>query len=603
MTLRSFRETVNLFIYDSKDRNLRIFRYLSFFVSSVVLLILVFYYGFPQTAETRGFLLNVIKVSFFFYVFSFLIRIFYSFEPLQYIRRNWFEGFLMLLLVVDGISYFILRTPLVLKFFDVFGFEHFSHFYVLFIQLYVLVIVGLDIGTATTRISKIKISPPTLFIFSFVLLISLGCLLLMLPEMTSIPGSMPFFDALFTSISASCVTGLIVVDTATYFTYKGQLIILILMQLGGLSVISFATFLVGFSGSTLGMKQQTMIQTFLSTDSLFSARGLLNQIILMTITIELFGAILIYFLWNPEITFLHFGDKVFFSIFHSVSAFNNAGFSIFSEGLYQNFVADSYILHLVLAVMIFLGSLGFAAIKDIFSIPNLRARFRQPWKKLKLPTQIALYSSVSLIAIGAIIFFLLENNNTLEGKRTVEKLITAIFQSVTSRTAGFNTVNFAMVSSPMLIFFILLMFIGGSSGSTAGGIKTSTFTLLLLSAYSTLRGKRNLELGHYSISYEMLHRAFMIFSVASGIVFLGVLILTISDPQVPVINLVFEQVSAFATVGLSTGITSQLSITGKTVLMCSMFIGRVGILTLAFSLSKRVITSNYKYPNAHIMVG
>jgi trk system potassium uptake protein len=603
MTLRSFRETVNLFIYDSKDRNLRIFRYLSFFVSSVVLLILVFYYGFPQTAETRGFLLNVIKVSFFFYVFSFLVRIFYSFEPLQYIKRNWFEGFLMLLLVVDGISYFILQTPLVLNFFRFLGFENMSHFYVVFIQLYVLVIVGLDIGTATTRISKIKVSPPTLFIFSYVLLICLGCGLLMLPEMTTIAGSMPFFDALFTSMSASCITGLIIVDTATYFTFKGHLVLLILIQLGGLSVISFATFLIAFSGTTLGMKQQTMMQSFLSTDSLFSAKGLLNQIILMTLTIELIGALMIFFLWNPEIVFKGLGDKVFFSVFHSISAFNNAGFSLFTNGFYQNYVVDSYILHIVMAMLIFFGSLGFAPIKDIFGISSLRARFKMPWKRLKLSTKISLYTTVALTLIGAVVFYMLERNNTLVDMRLVERIITSFFQSVTARSAGLNTIDFSQLTMPMLVFFILLMFIGGSSGSTGGGIKTSTFTLLILSAYSTLRGKRNLELGHYSISYEMLHRAFMIFSLSSGLIFMGVMILSISDSDIPVINLVFEQVSAFATVGLSTGITSQLSITGKTVLMCSMFIGRVGILTLAFSLSKRVITSNYKYPNAHIMVG
>jgi trk system potassium uptake protein len=509
----------------------------------------------------------------------------------------------MLLLVIDGISYFILQTPLVLNFFRFWVFENISHFYVIFIQLYVLIIVGLDIGTATTRISKIKVSPPTLFIFSYVLLICLGCGLLMLPEMTTMVGSMPFFDALFTSMSASCITGLIVVDTATYFTFKGHLVLLILIQLGGLSVISFATFLIAFSGTTLGMKQQTMMQTFLSTDSLFSAKGLLNQIILMTLTIELIGAGMIFFLWSPEIVFKGLGDKVFFSVFHSISAFNNAGFSLFTNGLFQNYVVDSYILHIVMAMLIFFGSLGFAPIKDIFGISSLRARFKMPWKRLKLSTQISLYTTVALTIIGAIVFYILEKNNTLVDKRLIEKIITSFFQSITARSAGLNTIDFAQLTMPMLVFFVFLMFIGGSSGSTGGGIKTSTFTLLILSAYSTLRGKRNLELGHNSISYEMLHRAFMIFSLSSGIIFMGVMILTISDPHIPVMSLVFEEVSAFATVGLSTGITPKLSITGKTVLMCSMFIGRVGILTLAFSLSKRVITSNYKYPNAHIMVG
>jgi Trk-type K+ transport system membrane component len=187
--------------------------------------------------------------------------------------------------------------------------------------------------------------------------------------------------------------------------------------------------------------------------------------------------------------------------------------------------------------------------------------------------------------------------------RFVEAIITSIFQSVSARTAGFNTVDFSLISQPMLIFFIFLMFIGASSGSTGGGIKTSTFALLILSAYSTIIGKRNFELGRYSISYELMNRAFSIAFFASGIVFIGVFILTITDPQIPILQLVFEEVSAFATVGLTTGITPNLSTAGKIVLMCSMFIGRIGILTLAFTLSNKVVSQNYKLPNAHIMVG
>ena len=603
MTLQSFRERVNLYIYDSKDRNLRILRYVSFFVSVFVISVLVFYYGFPQTKEREIILLGIIKASFVFYILSYLIRFVYTFEPRAFLKRTWFEALLMLMIVIDGFSYFFLRTPLVINFFRFLGFDNITPFYVVFIQLYVLVIVALDIGSATSRISKLNLTPPTVFIISFVLLISTGCGLLMLPEMTTMEGGMPFGDALFTSISASCVTGLIIVDTATYFTFKGQLVLMLLIQLGGLSVISFATFLISFSGTSMGIKQQSMMQSFLSTESLFSAKGLLNQVILVTLSIEFMGAFFIFFLWNPVLEFESIGDKIFYSIFHSVSAFNNAGFSLFTYGIYQDFVVDSYILHLVLIMLIFLGGLGYEPMRDLFGISSLRNRFKHPWKQLRLTTKIALYSAITLVIIGTIVFFILEKNNTLAGKKLVEAIITSMFHSVSARTAGFNSVDMALVSVPMIIFFILLMFIGGSSGSTAGGIKTSTFTLLILSAYSTLRGKRSLEMNHYSISYELLNRAFLIFLFASGIIFAGVFILTISDPDLPVLDLVFEEVSAFATVGLSTGITPKISLTGKIVLMTSMFVGRVGILTLAFSLSKKVISRNYKYPSAHIMVG
>jgi trk system potassium uptake protein len=601
--LNNFREKVNLYIYDSKERNLRILRYLSFSVSLLVIGILVYYYGFEQTPGSKKIMLNIIKGSFIFYILSYCTRFLYTFEPRKFLKNTWLEGVLMLLLVIDGISYSFFQTTLVLNFIAALGFENVTPYYIIFIQLYVLLIVGMDLSAAVNRISRLKLDPSTLFIFSFLLLISFGCGLLMLPEMTNVQGSMPFLEALFTSISASCVTGLIVVDTATYFTFKGHLVLLALMQLGGLSIISFATFLVAFSSMGLGLKQQSLMQDFLSTESLFSTRGLLNQIILLSFTIELTGSILIYFLWDPSLEFRSIEDKIFYSVFHSVSAFNNAGFSLFTNGLYQNFVVDSYAVHIVIMLLIFMGSLGFAPLRDIFSISNLRERYKFPWKKLRMSTKIALYSSLTLIVLGAFLFHVFEYNNALAGKGHVASVITSFFQSITARTAGFNTVDFAALERPSLIFFILLMFIGGSSGSTAGGIKTSTFTLMVLSAYSTIRGKKNLELFNHSISYELLNRAFSIFLFASGVIFLGSLILSFTEPDIPILNLVFEEVSAFATVGLSTGITPNLSVTGKTVLMFSMFIGRIGILTLAFSLSQRVISRNYKYPTAHMMVG
>lgn len=603
MTLQSFREKVNLFLYSSKERNLRILRYISFFISISAICTLVIYYGFSLNFENKQVLISIIQGSFAFYIISYLIKFLYTFEPKRFLQENWFEGILMSLLIVDGISSLLLKSPISEKLFILLGMQEFTALYVLFIQFYLLLIVGIDLGVAAEKLQKIKIAPSTMFIFSFIILILLGCGLLMLPEMTTINGSMPFMDALFTSISASCVTGLIVVDTATYFTYKGQFIIMILMQLGGLSIISFAAFLNYISSGDVGIKQQSLMQNFFSSESLHSAKGLLTQIIALAIGIELIGALCIFSLWNPDLHFTGFSQKIFYSIFHSVSAFNNAGFALFSNGLMEQNVENSYILHLVIAFLIILGGLGFSAIQDLFSIKNLRERLRLPWKTPHLSTKIALYTSIALIIIGTIVFYMLEINNTLSDKKLVEAGITSFFQSVTARTAGFNTVDFAMVSQPMLIFFIFLMFIGASSGSTGGGIKTSTFSLMILSASATITGKRTLEINRHSISTELLNRAFSIFLFASGIVFIGSFILSITDPDIPILNLVFEEVSAFGTVGLSTGITSKLSVAGKVVLMFSMFVGRVGILTLAFSLSRKVISRDYKYPSAHMMVG
>lgn len=603
MSLQSFRERVNLFLYASKERNLRILRYASFFVSLFAFTLLVIFYGFDLERTTKALIISIIKGTFAFYVLAYIIKFIYTFEPLNFLKKTRLEGILMLLIVIDGISYFLFNIPLIQNTFYRLGFHNFTDIYILFIQFYLLLIVSLDLSAISTKISKLNIAPSTIFILSFISLIAIGTVLLMLPEMNTTKRSMPFLEALFTSISASCVTGLTVVDTATYFTTKGQFVIMMLMQLGGLSIISFATFIISISGSGFGIKQQLIMKDFLSTDSLFSTKGLLHQIILLTLTIETAGAILIYFLWDPSLYFETVGDKVFYSIFHAISAFNNAGFSLFSNGLYEEGVRNSYMLHIVIGVLIFFGGIGFSSIRDLFGLESLRQRLKYPWKQIKLTTQIALYVSLALIMAGAIAFYLLEKNNTLSQMRFVEAIITSIFQSVSARTAGFNTVDFSLISQPMLIFFIFLMFIGASSGSTGGGIKTSTFALLILSAYSTIIGKRNFELGRYSISYELMNRAFSIAFFASGIVFIGVFILTITDPQIPILQLVFEEVSAFATVGLTTGITPNLSTAGKIVLMCSMFIGRIGILTLAFTLSNKVVSQNYKLPNAHIMVG
>lgn len=602
MPLRVLREKINLFLYSSKERNLTILQYLSFIVSLGAVITLIYYYGFDLAVEKKQVILGVIRGTFVFYILSYLFRIVYAFDPLQYIKSTWFEGLLMVILLLDLIAR-IANIPIFETVMNYFGIANFKDYYIVFTQVYLLLIVGLDIGQVMTRLPKLNIEPSSMFIMSFLLLVLCGAGLLMLPEMSQSGVGMPFIDAIFTSVSASCVTGLIVVDTATYFTTKGQFIIMLLFQVGGLSIISFATFFALLSGSGVGIKHQSYLKDVLSAESLRSSKGMITRIVGVTISIEIVGSFLVYFLIGGEEYFESNGDRIFYSVFHTISAFNNAGFSLFSDGLYQGVTRHNYVLHLVIALLIFLGSLGFPVIRDLFGVNSLRERMRLPWKQIKLGTKIALYSSLALIVTGAVAFFILERNNTMDEMLFAEKVITSVFQSVTARTAGFNTVDFSVIGTPMLIIFIFLMFIGASPGSTGGGIKTTTFTLLIFSAWATIRGKRNLEMGNYFVTSELLNRAFTIAFFASAAVFLGVFILTITDPEKPIMQLVFEQVSAFATVGLSTGITPFMSQEGKIVLMISMFVGRVGILTLAFSLSKRVATSNYKYPNAHIMVG
>lgn len=573
---------------------------LSLLASLTSLLLMAYYYGFPHTPEREKVYLVGFEAIFSIYVLSYALRLTFTFNRLSFIKRNWFEGLLMVLLLYDIMSLYLFGVPVLQNIFENMGFENFTLVYLTFVQGYLLLFVGIDAVKFSYYLSKLKLRTPAIFGLSFVLLILVGTLLLMMPEMTTIEGSMNFLDALFTSVSASCVTGLIVVDTATFFTFKGQLIIMMLFQIGGIGIITFALFFALFLRSGVGIQSQNTLKEMLNTANLVASRDLLKQVIILTFTIEAIGAFLIYSLLGDV---LHGPDRLFYSIFHSISAFCNAGFSLFTNGLYEDVLQHKYYLHMVVAGIIFFGSLGFPAIQDLFGIKALRERMRYPWKDWTLSTKISLYASVILIVVGAVLFFVLEQNNTLSEETAFGRVTHSIFQSVTTRTAGFNTVDFGILSSPTLIFMILFMFIGASSASTGGGIKTSTFVVIFLSVFTTIRNRKNIEIAGRTLSTDLLNRALTIFLFAASYVFIALFVVSISDPDKSALKLLFEVVSAFCTVGLSTGITAEFSTVGKVVLMLSMYLGRVGILTLVVALSAAANRKAFEYPNAHLMIG
>ena len=603
MSFRSFRERVNIFLFDSKEKASTWLNYASFAVSLYAIISLIYYFGYPETDYSRSFIITSIRISFGFYLIKYILGYVYSFHPKTYFRSTWFEGILMLLILGNALSLFLFDFPIVRWLGEQVGFENLASFYVIFIQSYFLIIVGIEITKATSVFSSIRLSPPLMLLMSFLILITFGCGLLSLPEMNTTGTATPFLDALFTAISASCVTGLVVVDTATFFSVKGQIVIMFLIQLGGLNIISFATFIALFSRKGIGIRHQSLFQEQVAAEGLFASRGLLRQIFAFSFIAEIIGSFLIFILWSPQMPFSGFGEKFFYSIFHSISAFNNAGFSLMTNGLYEEMVQNAYLLHIVIGILIFFGGLGFPVISDIWGLRRMRERIQQPWKTYSIATKIAVYSSIALLVFGAVAFFFIEKNNTLEEMNFGERVISSIFQSITTRTAGFNTVDIGSLAIPTLIMFIFLMFIGASSGSTGGGIKTSTFAAIFLASYATIRGKKNVELFKHTISQETLGRAYSIFLFSATFIFFSVLLLTIFEPQFDILALVFEEVSAFATAGLSTGITSELGVPGKIIIMVSMFVGRVGTLTLAFALSSRIGSTEYKYPNANLIVG
>lgn len=596
------REAINIRLYNNKAFVLYSLHGLSIAVSTIAILAIIYYHGFPATVQTARINYLVINYSFWFYIFKFLLKVFYDFHPIDYIRKNWFEGSIMLIIFLDNISKWIFGEHIINAIFMTLNMPHFTSYFIIFIQCYFFIIVGIELAKASRHIAIFRLGPSALLSLSFILIITAGSLLLYLPEMT-IAGHIRFIDAFFTSTSACCVTGLTCVDTVATFSLKGKIIIMILIQLGGINIISFATFFASFNRDSSGIRFQSILKDLITTNHVSDTRNILRRIIFFSIIIEFIGAVALFFAWSPQAEFHNFSEKVFYSVFHAVSAFNNAGFALFTDNLYDITLRSAYMFQMIIATLIFFGGLGFIAMQDIFGLKNIQLRFRLPWKKLMLGTKVALYTSFILIISGAVLFYLLERNGAIRGHSTTGAVVISIFQSVTTRTAGFNSVDFSRLGQPILIFMMFLMFIGASPGSTGGGIKTTTFTVIVKSAISTIRGKRNVELLKHSISDDLIDKAYSIALFSMTLIFVSAFLLSITESNFGFLNLLFEEVSAFGTVGLSTGITSGLSDAGKMIIITSMYVGRIGTLTLALALTKKAFYTNYHYSKANINIG
>ncbi|MDX5418876.1 MAG: ATPase [Hymenobacteraceae bacterium] len=596
-------EGLNRALYGSKLTAYAIMRRTTYLLAFISVGLLIYAHGIAQKPETIRLLFNAIDAILTIFVVIYLLRILYTFERKKFLRRTWFEGILMAIILINEVSTYGLQESLFYTFFDRIDIPLSVELYRVVVSMFMLVLLVIELLETRVHLKTLQFKPTITFLFSFLFLILIGAALLMMPKMITTPGSMRFIDALFMATSASCVTGLAVVDPGTYFTFSGQVVLLILIQLGGLGILTFATFFVSLMKQGIGIKQHVAMYEIMESDSLFSTKNLLRKLVVMTFSIEAIGAVIIFLTWGPAAEFESLGSKIFFSVFHAVSAFCNAGLSLYPEGLYTEPVRYAYVMQLTVAGLIIFGGIGFPTIIDVLSPKAMRMRMNAPWKNWKLLTRITIYTSASLIALGTVGFFLLEYFNTLAQLNFVEAMIASFFQAVTTRTAGFNTVDISALTVPTLLMFIFMMFIGASPGSTGGGIKTTTFTIILLSVWTTIRGKRNVEMGNRTIPHSVSYKAFSVFTFAAMINIFFLFILTITDSQFDIFRLAFEQVSAFATVGLSTGITAGLSDTGKGVIILSMFIGRVGTLTLALALSTRAMTTAYKFPETHVPVG
>jgi trk system potassium uptake protein TrkH len=445
------------------------------------------------------------------------------------------------------------------------------------------------------------VSSPQLFVASFALLIALGTLgLKFLPGLyTGEP--LDWIDALFTSTSAICVTGLIVVDTASYFTTAGQAFILLLIQLGGLGMLSFASVIIVALGRRLSLRHEALYSSSLDVVPHVDARRLAFDVVLFTLTIEAIGALLLYVLWIPRLGWI---EAFWPAVFHAVSAFCNAGFSVFSDSLMS--FQDSPFTLLVIMILIVAGGLGFLTMEEVY----LRYRAGQTKRifRMSLHSKIVLVTTAVLLVAGWILFGLFEWMGTFADLPIGHRIVNALFMSVTPRTAGFNTIDYAQTSESTSFLTILLMMIGGSPGSTAGGIKTTTFALIGLLAWSRLRGYGATRVGTRSLPEDTTDRAIGLYAIAFGLVTAGIFILTATErgggPSGHFLAWMFEAVSAFNTVGLSMGVTPDLSTAGRWTTILLMFFGRVGPLTLAAALAaRRTGERGFRYAYEDVMVG
>lgn len=609
MKIRDIRERINLFIYDSKPRVLGVLSFLNVLVSLTAICVLIYNYGFKLTPETEKICFEIIQASFGFYIARFLIKLFYDFNPLRFLKENWFEGTIIFLLLLEGIAYNVFGGMILEPVFTSIGFNEFGTFSTIFVQLYIFIIILNNLFKQRNFRPWMKIHPGWLFTISISMMTLVGGLLLMLPEMSTAKGGLPFTDSLFLSMSSVSVTGLSTIDIAETLTFKGQMIVLILIKLGGLNTIAFGALMLVVAKFGVGIKYHEVIEDFVNRDSILKAQSMLAKIVIWATAFEVIGIALLFIGFGNQGGFADTGERFFQAVFHGVSGFNNAGLSTLSGGLMHPDVINNTFVHTVIFVLFFLGGFGMIYVFDIFEISRLRERMRKPWKSIEFGTKISLYFTLGLLLIGALVFMIFEWNGSLEGKGSLDMVITSLFESMTTRNAGFNVVDTSALTMPVLIVFLFLMFIGASSGSAGGGIRTSTFAIMWASLISTIKGKKHTELFKRTISNDLVLKAYAIFLffVVGNIV--GPFVLAISEADIlasgkyDFMDLVFEHVSAASTVGLSTGLTAELSTVGKFVLIVAMFIGRVGTLTLAYLVGKKVISKNYKYPNGHTMVG
>jgi len=443
-------------------------------------------------------------------------------------------------------------------------------------------------------IDKLYENPPIFVLFSFFLAIFIGALLLLLPAATVTGEETSLIGALFTSTSATCVTGLIVYDTGVHFTFFGQMIILFLIQIGGLGIMTVSSAFAVMLGQKMTVKSGSLIQNVIGEESQVNMIRLLKNVVIVTLVFELLGTLSLYLTFNQHFESARYA--LYCSIFHSISAFCNAGFSLFSD----SFVAyrTNLNINFVITSLIILGGIGFPVLVD------LRRNFldRMKLTRLSLHSKIVISSTIILILVGLICYFTAEYNSVMKGFDLKERFLASYFQSVTTRTAGFNTIDNSALSKGSVLVSVILMFVGASPGSTGGGIKTTAFVVILVSVLAMLKRNKDVNIFKKRISDDIIKKVMALITASMSLLFAMVFLLLLIEPF-GFEHIFFEAVSAFGTVGLSMGITPYLSNIGKLIIITLMYLGRVGPLTLIFAISEMRSSSHYTYTEEKVSIG
>ncbi len=472
--------------------------------------------------------------------------------------------------------------------------ERVFQFYLVGRQTFSLLNLRMLSDSKSTFIEMISDNPPVLVMLTFFLAVFIGALLLMLPVATSFGKETSLLGALFTSTSATCVTGLIVYDTGTHFSIFGQIIILSLIQIGGLGIMTISSAFAIILGQKMSLKRESIMQNVIGESNKLDMISLVRNVIVVTITLELLGAVVLYFTFISKSYSVN--QAIYHSIFHSISAFCNAGFCLYPDSLIR--YLDNFNINFVITSLIIMGGIGFPVMKDIQR--TIKNKFR--FKRLSLHSKIVISATFILLLLGTIAFFISEYNNEMKGFSLLDRLFASYFQSVTTRTAGFNTMDTANLSKGSSFVSGILMFIGASPGSTGGGIKTTALVVVFIAVVAMFRGHKDVNIFKRKVSENIIKKVMALVAASVAFLTLMTFLLLLFEPFT-FEKIIFEAISAFGTVGLSMGITSQLSDAGRIIIVLLMYIGRVGPLTLMFAISQTKDRSYFTFTEEKISIG